>query len=212
MPRTKKPTISYIDRLEQEVENNQSRLSLILGVLIVIVAGILFFNYLQNQKNKGEVGPAQTAQQDVLPSQLPGKYTVKEGDTLFEIAQKYYQDGSRFTDIAQKNNLANLDEIEAGQVLEIPKLEANLPAEAVSPASAPTAQPVNQNEQAPPAAGEFGPVITGNSYTVQAGDWLSTIAARAYNGDIMAYKKLAQVNNIPNPDLIFPGQVINIPR
>ncbi|QQG43407.1 MAG: LysM peptidoglycan-binding domain-containing protein [Candidatus Daviesbacteria bacterium] len=187
MPRTKKDATSYINRLEQEVENNQSKLSLILGILIVIVAGILFFNYFQDQKNKGDVGPAQTTQQqpDVAPNQLPGKYTVKVGDTLFTIAEKYYQDGSKFTAIAQNNNLASADQIEAGQVLEIPKLDA---------------------------VTDFGPTITGNTYTVQEGDWLSTIAARAYNGDIMAYQNLAQVNNISNPDLILPGQVINIPR
>lgn len=200
MPR-KKVTTSYIDRLEQEIENNQSRLSLILGVLIIIVAGVLLFNYLH--KNKAELGPAQNTtnttilQQDVTPEQLPGKYTVKADDTLFDIAQKYYNDGYKYNQIAQANNLANADQIEIGQVLQIPKLENTN----VSPTTM----------QNTPTDTQWGPKITSDTYTVVEGDWLSTIADRAY-GDIMVYRKLAQANNIANPDLIEPGQVLKIPR
>ena len=42
---------------------------------------------------------------------------------------------------------------------------------------------------------------------VEKGDWLSTIA-RDYLGDVMAYKKLAAINNISNPDKIYVGQKI----
>src|SRR3989344_6820049 len=93
MPRTSKKT--YIEKLEDEVKSKQSNVSLILGALIVLVAGILIFNYFN--KGNPEVGTSQeTSQQekqagsDVSPENLPGQYTVKEGDTLFMIAQKYY--------------------------------------------------------------------------------------------------------------------------
>lgn len=218
MPRPKKQT-SYLDKLQTEVESNQSRLSLILGVLIVVVVGILIFNYFN--KNKAQVGPAQqTEQGDISPENLPGKYTVKEGDTLFTVAEKYYKDGSLYTEIVKVNNLANENAIETGQVLEIPKLTvatSPMPAETVTPSPSPTTEP--QLQPSPDAKGgipsavtSYGPTITGDKYTVVEGDWLSTIAARAYNGDILAYQKLAQANNISNPDLIFPGQVITIPR
>ena len=196
MPRTKKvTTTNYIDRLEEEIENNQSRLSLVLGILIVIVAGVLLFNYVN--KNKAELGPAQnTVQQDVTPAQLPGKYTVKENDTLFVIAKKYYSNGEKYSEIAKVNNLTNADQIETGQVLEIPKLETAV------------AQSTTSNV---PTDTEWGSKITSDSYTVSEGDWLSTIAGRAY-GDVMAYQKIASANNITNPDLIEPGQVLKIPR
>lgn len=191
MPRVKKTSSSYIDRLETEIESNQSRISLVLGMLIVIVAAILVFNYFN--RNQPEVGPAQTTkQQDVSPDKLPGKYTVKDGDTLFTIAEKYYQDGYKFSEIAKANNLTNADQISTDQVLEIPKL----------------GMVVEQNDSPDTS---WGPKITSDTYTVVEGDWLSTIAGRAY-GDIMAYPKIAQVNNIPNPDLIEPGQVLKIPR
>lgn len=220
MPRPKKvapTTQGYLEKLEAEVSSNQSKLSLILGALIVLVVGILVFNYFN--KNKSEIGPAQQTTQenaDVSPNNLPGKYTVKEGDTLFIIAEKYYQDGSKFTEIMKTNNLANENYVEVGQVLDIPKLakavtptstpEVTSPTEAASPNLTPT----SPSQGSGPVS--WGPAITGNTYTVQEGDWLSTIAARAYKGDIMAYKRLAEVNHIPNPDLIFPGQVITIPR
>ena len=57
----------------------------------------------------------------------------------------------------------------------------------------------------------WGEKIAGDTYTVTDGDWLSTIAARAY-GDVYAYQKIAVANNISNPDLILPGQVLKLPR
>ena len=57
----------------------------------------------------------------------------------------------------------------------------------------------------------WGEKITGDTYTVQAGDWLSKISGRAY-GDIYSYQKIAQANNLANPDAIEVGMTIKIPR
>lgn len=193
---------SYWEKISEQTQSNQSKLSLALGALIILVAGVLVFNYFNKQKQ--ELGPAQTTteeKQDVSPENLPGQYTVKEDDTLFTIADKYYQDGYKYSEIVKENNLADENSIEVGQVLQIPKLAEAQPAASPEPETA-------------TGGGDttiWGPNITGNSYTVAEGDWLSTIAARAY-GDIMAYPKLAAANDIANPDLIFPGQVLKIPR
>ncbi|MBF6229261.1 LysM peptidoglycan-binding domain-containing protein [Nocardia abscessus] len=48
------------------------------------------------------------------------KYEVRPGDTLFEIAQREYGDGSLFPAIARQNHLADPDSIEIGQQLLIP--------------------------------------------------------------------------------------------
>jgi nucleoid-associated protein YgaU len=50
-------------------------------------------------------------------------YTVQSGDTLSEIAQKFYGDASRdsYMKIAKANNLANPDLIKVGQKLQIPR-------------------------------------------------------------------------------------------
>ncbi|EGS20684.1 uncharacterized protein CTHT_0025200 [Thermochaetoides thermophila DSM 1495] len=47
------------------------------------------------------------------------------------------------------------------------------------------------------------------TYTVQPGDTLRAIAAR-FPG-CGTFEDIARVNNIPNPDLIYPGQVLQIP-
>ncbi len=44
-------------------------------------------------------------------------------------------------------------------------------------------------------------------YTVVSGDTLSGIAARFGT----TYQELARINGIPDPDTIYPGQVLNIP-
>lgn len=183
---------SYFDKLAVETQSNQSRISMVLGVLIILVLGILVFNYFN--KPGDNLGPAQTIEQegDISPDNLPGKYTVKEGDTLFLIAEKYYGDGYRYDMVAKENNLTSVDQIEVGQVLQIPKLEI---------------------EQATGGGKTtiWGPRIEGNTYTVVEGDWLSKIAGRAY-GDIYAYDKIAKANNIQNPNLIEVGMVLVIPH
>jgi LysM repeat protein len=49
------------------------------------------------------------------------------------------------------------------------------------------------------------------SYTVQAGDTLWDIAERVY-GDGAQYHRIADASSIANPDLIYPGQVLTIPK
>lgn len=49
-------------------------------------------------------------------------YTVIRGDTLFDIAQRFYGDGNKFPIIAQANGIADPDRIFPGQVLRIPDI------------------------------------------------------------------------------------------
>lgn len=198
MPRGRTSIKKSEPQIETYLDNNQSKLSMVLGALIVLVVGVLIFNYFN--KNKPDLGPAQqteAVQEDVSPENLPGKYTVKEDDTLFLIAEKYYKNGDKFSDIAKANNMSDVNAIEVGQVIEIPKLAEEMIAPETGTGGGDTTV--------------WGSKIAGDTYIVVEGDWLSTISARAY-GDIYAYKKLADANNIQNPDLILPGQVLKIPR
>lgn len=203
---------SYIERIEEEVTTNQSKLNLVLGVLIVLVIGVLLFNYF-NKNKAGETQSQKTESKqngDVSPQSLPGKYTVKEDDTLFMIADKYYQDGYKYSEIVKANNLTNPDVIEIGQTLEIPKVAQAAEATtqvSVTPATTITPTTITTDS----GATDWGPKITANKYTIMPGDWLSTIAGRAY-GDVMAFDKIAKANNISNPNLIEPGTVLTIPR
>lgn len=54
--------------------------------------------------------------------------------------------------------------------------------------------------------------LAGKTYTVKKGDSLSKIAKQVY-GDAGKWKAIHAANGdkIPNPDLIYPGQELNIP-
>jgi nucleoid-associated protein YgaU len=65
----------------------------------------------------------------------------------------------------------------------------------------------DDNLTAPPAAEQF------QFYTIQSGDSLSKIAKRYY-GDAMKYPVLFEANReiIKDPNLIYPGQVLRVPK
>jgi hypothetical protein len=47
-------------------------------------------------------------------------YTVADGDTLWAIAERFYGDGNRFTEIVSASGLSDPDSVMPGQVLTIP--------------------------------------------------------------------------------------------
>jgi LysM repeat protein len=117
-------------------------------------------------------------------------YTVEAGDTVWEIAQRF---GSSSDAIIQVNGLNSVGLINIGQTLVIPVR--------VTYTQPPTFTP------APPApgTGTGGPTTaTTGAYTVASGDTLFTLAQR-FNTTVAT---LAQINNIVNPNLIYPGQAL----
>jgi|SRR5882762_8963982 len=58
-----------------------------------------------------------------------------------------------------------------------------------------------------------GATASGGSYTVQKGDTLSKIS-KQYYGDPNQYNRIFEANRdqLKDPDRIFPGQVLKIPR
>jgi nucleoid-associated protein YgaU len=241
------PQGGMFEKIQYDLQHNQSYLNLILGGLIVVVLGVLVYNYFTRPTNdlgSSEQMTAEETQGDVAKTSLPGKYTIKQGDTLFTIAQNYYDDGLKYTEIVKANGMANENQIEVGQEITIPKIETATaeastepsmspnamtepsvqPSASVKPSmqssSSPATMQMETNQVDPSEKGAMGGAenqtiwgekITGNTYTVQPGDWLSKVAGRAY-GDVMAYQKIAQANKITNPDTIEVGTVLQLPR
>ena len=102
-------------------------------------------------------------------------YTVKAGDTLYAIAQRF---NTTVAKLAAANNITNVNLLRIGQVLKIPGTSTS-----------------------PPPA-------TTVKYTVKAGDTLYGIAVR-YNTTVA---KIAAANNITNVNYLRIGQVLIIPR
>lgn len=78
------------------------------GVTAVDISGL---KVIQNVKEL-------TQQKDEASGDVT--YTIKAGDTLSDIAQRYFGDPMRYKDIAHYNNISNPDHIEVGQAIRIP--------------------------------------------------------------------------------------------
>jgi LysM repeat protein len=118
-----------------------------------------------------------------------GTHVVQRGENLYRIALRY---GTTVTALAQANGITNPTQIYVGQKLVIP---------GGSTADVPPATPTPQPTAAP------APTPTTSTHTVQRGETLSAIARR-YGVSVQA---LVWTNNIANPSLIMPGQVLVIP-
>jgi len=141
------------------------------------------------------VPPVPTATPD-LPDEFTGSilYTVVAGDTVWEIARRF---GSAMNAIIEVNDLPGSGLIVVGQVLVIPVRDG----QPVPPTLTPVpAQPTIEG-------GGGASLPTYGTYTVVRGDTLSRIASR-FNTTVAV---LSQLNNIVNPNLIFPGQQLRVP-
>lgn len=128
-------------------------------------------------------------------------YVVQPGDTLFSIAARF---GVSVSELATINGFYDIHRVFVGQVL-------TLPTTAIVPSPVTPIQPVTRPVVAQPV---FPPgttvttVTTFTAYTVRRGDTLAVIAAR-FGTTVDA---ILSANGIRNANLIFVGQVLNIPR
>lgn len=135
--------------------------------------GNLDFNRLMNKRTlEFFIGdqdnmPQEPNQPDQDPPVSEITYTIKKGDTLWDIAQAY---NTTVSELASYNNIKNPNIIYPGNVLKIPILSNT------------------------------------TIYTVKKGDTLYRIAYR-YQTSV---EKLVRDNNIKNKNLIYPGQKIRI--
>jgi polysaccharide biosynthesis protein PslG len=113
-------------------------------------------------------------------------YTVRPGENLFRIALRF---GLTTRQLAEYNGIVNPGVIYAGQVLRIPG--------GAAPATPTPAVPATATPVPPPTT----------TYTVVRGDSLIRLAVR-FNTTVA---QLIALNNLPNPNVIYIGQVLNIP-
>ncbi|MGW8483410.1 LysM peptidoglycan-binding domain-containing protein [Microbacterium sp. NPDC055903] len=114
--------------------------------------------------------------------QAPASYTVKQGDTVWAIAQRF---GLRTKDVLAWNGLTGSSLIHPGQVLTL-----SAPAAAKPAAAAPTATS-----------------STGSTHVVAKGDTVSAIA-RAHGTTTSA---VLAANGLSASSIIYPGQRLAIP-
>lgn len=148
--------------------------------------------------------PAPAKPEEAKPAPAP-TYTVQGGDSLSAIAGKSLGDANRWGEIFELNRdqISDPNLIFPGQVLKMPGgASAPAPAPATPPAPALAPAPAAPTPPAAPAA----------TYTVQGGDSLSAIAAKALgNGD--RWGEIFDLNRdqLSDPNVIQAGQVLKLP-
>jgi len=161
---------------------------MVLGALVIFIVGILIVNYFKDKKSETLPEALTTVNQIEVGS----SHTVVKGETLWSIAENAYGSGYNWTDIMKGNSLKT-ETIEVGQKLDIPNVAPKMPTSTkvttVSPAG----------------------TISTSSYVVVKGDNLWSIAVRTY-GDGYKWVEIAKANKLKNPDLIYPGNVLVLPR
>jgi len=180
-------------------KSTEEVVSMFLGLVIVVVVVSLIFNFFQRKKGNVDIPGSNNIEltendgnilkTDGLKS---GEYVVVKGDSLWKIAQKNYNDGYKWNEIAKANNLKNPSSIEVGQKLIIPSLE--------------------KKEVLTTDSGKGETTITTGEYKVVRGDNLWKIAVRAY-GDGYQWTKIWQANKakLVNPNGLEIGMLLTIP-
>jgi putative chitinase len=216
----------------------ESYTSLVLGIIVVIIASVLLLSLFKTRPDsqvdlqKGttsistvadqrEASPTPTlvAVSNVSPKAEPSPtkpaqlnklkagatvYTIVPGDDLWAISVKVYGDGYRWTEIARANNLTDPSLIHAGNKLTIPSGKSGIVArgQVVEPT-----EMTSQDSEAQKGSLK----ISGVTYTIESGDDLWDIAVRAY-GDGYKWVDIAKANNLTDPNLIFSGNILKLPR
>jgi nucleoid-associated protein YgaU len=177
-----------------QIKWGESYTSLFLGAVVVVVAFVLIFSLIKSRNvTKTQTSSTSTvANEQVMQNAVPKTYTVKFGDYLWSIAEKIYGSGYNWVDLADANKLENPGVLYAGTKLIVPDVKQRMITVQNNPIE-------NQNP------------ITGTSYTVVKGDYLWSIAVRAY-GDGYKWTEIAKVNDLANPSMIFSGNVLKLPR
>lgn len=212
--------------MEEKIKNvlkslrvNESLISTMLGVVVILVVGGLLYSYFKQQPTVSpddfeltlgttpapvKPGEVQTGE---TPEGLPTTHKVEKGETLWAISERYYGSGYNLADIVSANNLSSPDDIEVGQELTIPEAPAKEQTVTEAVVEEP-AQADASGSVTPPAS------IIGDTYVVQGSESLWDIAVRAY-GDGYQWTKIYEANKTKigrNPNKLWKDLELTIPR
>lgn len=102
-------------------KSSEEVISMFLGLVIVVVVVGLVINFFNKRKGITNIPGVQdeiAEQSGEIISE--GEYLIQKGDNLWKIAEKKYNDGYKWTEIAKANKINNPGLIEEGQKLIIP--------------------------------------------------------------------------------------------
>jgi len=124
-----------------------------------------------------------TAAQTKAASGLLATYTVKSGDTLSSIAQRFYHNEAAWTVIyyANRGKIQSVNEISVGETLKIPVKPAKIPAAPGNTGSA-SSSSSSSSSSAPSSSSSSAPVQTDATYSGSS-SFQSCVIARESGGN-----------------------------
>jgi len=180
---------------------NESTISMALGAIVIVVVGLLVVNYFKGLDEGATLPSGEQTERSEGPTITRSGQTyhvIQANDNLWNIAERYYDSGYNWVDIASANNVSNPGIIVAGQELVIPDVAPKQATVLVTSATL-----GDSTQSALP--------ISGATYEVAKGDTLWNIAVRAYQ-DGYRWVDIARENELLNPNIIHPGNVLRLPR
>jgi len=191
MPKQTTTPVEYKSLFLEKIKQNYQ--SLVLGFIVFLVGLSVVMKLVSQPQKLGSTKKTDNSKEEKIENQI-NEYKVKEGDTLWSIAESYFGSGFNAFDIASANKITNPDLINKDQEIIIPNVTPKQSTKGVI-AEAKTKKVV----------------ITESKYKVKTGDYLWKIALEAY-GDGYQWVKIAKTNNLSYPDIIHAGNVLTIPR
>src|SRR5581483_3171267 len=133
-----------LKKLLKSIKLHEQELSIMIGILLLVVSGVFVIRYVKNLQTQKQITDNSAATQNINQGQ---KYTVKKGDTLWSISQKFYNSGNEWKKIALANEIINPSKLKEGTSLIIPSVTAT-PSTNPTNNTKPTPNPQITNEAA----------------------------------------------------------------
>jgi nucleoid-associated protein YgaU len=197
---------------------NENTISTLMGAVVIVVIAGLIFNYFRTANLKTWQGVLLNDQQAATTERkdesnndkIIATYKVVKGDDLWHISEKYYKSGYNYVDIMSENKIYGKGVITPGMDLRIPKVE---PKKITVVEIKKEIAISDKGDVVKPVDNATDKTIEGGEYITQKGDSYWKLAVRAY-GDGFKWTKIYWANRkiFANPDLIFTGVKITIPK
>ncbi len=108
---------------------NEAKVGLVVGVALVIVMAVVFFRRdAAHARSTPEAAAVAAKPPGALASGSAAKrHVVAEGETLFSLARRYYNDSAKFVELYQVNRgvLKTPEALSAGTVLIVPEVRGS---------------------------------------------------------------------------------------
>ena len=193
-----------LKQLLKNLKLNESTVSVLLGGIVIILVAVLFISQTRqlSDENKIELGATipEVSNDIEAPSteeieDNEDTFIVAQGDTFWSIAEQEYGSGFEWVKIAQANPDINPLTISEGDVLKLPA-GGEITEEAVATEQYETTTTMEQTQ---------------SEHVVEQGDSLWSISVAIY-GDGYRWSEISELNNLVNPNIIHPGNILQLPH